>query len=179
VGKVLLLAKQTQVHVEKKRLEQAWNWHKNYTKKAEMPRVTFVGSLCKIYAVLCSKIADVHGIEVHDLRTWKYVYFRKFFRCLLHNTRDVMRWKGGTMPRAPKHCGEPKSHNNVTSSFFKIVHLLPKDLRFEHGGAKHVSCPRRHLTSLRSCTSRLSSQNGEICLKNTCSSLANYQSQNI
>jgi len=24
-----------------------------------------------------------------------------------------------------------------------------KDLRFEHGGAKLVSCPRRHLTSLR------------------------------
>ena len=26
-----------------------------------------------------------------------------------------------------------------------------KDLRFEHGGAKHVSCPGRHLTSLRPC----------------------------
>jgi len=26
--------------------------------------------------------------------------------------------------------------------------LLPKDLKFEHGGAKSVSCPGRHLTSL-------------------------------
>jgi len=40
----------------------------NYTKKREMP-VTFLGSLCKIHAVLCSKIADVHGIEVHYVRT--------------------------------------------------------------------------------------------------------------
>ena len=43
--------------------------------------------------------------------------------------------------------------------------MLPKDLRFEHGGAKLVSFPRRHLTSLRSCTSRLSSQNDEMCLQ--------------
>jgi len=27
--------------------------------------------------------------------------------------------------------------------------LLPKDLRFEHGGAKLASCPGRHITSLR------------------------------
>jgi len=31
--------------------------------------VTFVGSLYKTYAVLGSKIADVHGIEAHDVRT--------------------------------------------------------------------------------------------------------------
>jgi len=68
VGKVLLLAKQTQVHAEKTRgagLEVT----QNYTKKLEMPPVNFVGSLCQIHAVLCSKIADVHGIEVHDVRT--------------------------------------------------------------------------------------------------------------
>jgi len=33
--------------------------------------------------------------------------------------------------------------------YFNTVQLLPKDLRFEHGGAKLVSCPGRHLTSLR------------------------------
>ena len=35
-----------------------------------MQPVTFVVSLCKLYAVgliLCSKIADVHGIEVNDV----------------------------------------------------------------------------------------------------------------
>ena len=43
--------------------------------------------------------------------------------------------KGGTILRAPK------SPNNVTSTFFNTVHSLPKDLRFEHGGAKLASCP--------------------------------------
>ena len=59
-----------------------------------MPPVTFVGSLCKIHAELCSKIADVHGIEVHNVRTWKFVYIRKTFRFLLNNTRDVTRGAG-------------------------------------------------------------------------------------
>jgi len=33
--------------------------------------------------------------------------------------------------------------------FFNTVHLLPEDLRFEHGGAKLASCPGHHLNSLR------------------------------
>ena len=37
---------------------------------------------------------------------------------------------------------------NVTSTFFNTVHLLPKDLKFENGGAKLASCPGRHLASL-------------------------------
>jgi len=45
-----------------------------------------------------------------------------------------------------------KSPNNVTSTFVNTVHLLPKDLRFEHGGAKLASCPGRHLTSLHPCS---------------------------
>jgi len=48
--------------------------------------------------------------------------------------------------------GAPKSSNNVTSTFFNTVHLLPKDLKFEHGGIKLASCPGRCLTSLRLCT---------------------------
>jgi len=51
-----------------------------------MPPVTFVGVLYKAHAVLCSKIADVHGIEVHDVLTLKFVNFRKIFRFLLHIT---------------------------------------------------------------------------------------------
>jgi len=51
-----------------------------------MLTVTFVGSLYKTHAILCSKIADVYGIEVHDVRTWTFVYFRKIFRFLLHIT---------------------------------------------------------------------------------------------
>ena len=45
--------------------------------------------------------------------------------------------------------GAPKSPNIVTSTFFNAIDLLPKDLRFEHWGARLVSCPGRHLTSLR------------------------------
>jgi len=47
--KFYFLAKQTQVSAEKR-----WSKHRsdtNYTKKPEMPPVTFVGRLCKIHAV--------------------------------------------------------------------------------------------------------------------------------
>jgi len=50
--------------------------------------------------------------------------------------------KGGTIPRAPNHYGGAKN------TFFNAVHLLPKNLRFEHG-AQLVSYPGRHLISLR------------------------------
>jgi len=43
----------------------------------------------------------------------------------------------------------PKNPNNITNTFFSTVHLVPKDLRFERGGAKLVSCPGCHLTSVR------------------------------
>jgi len=54
--KFLLLAKQTQVHPEKMR-GAGIEVTQNYTKKLEMPPITFVVSLCKIHVVLCSKIA--------------------------------------------------------------------------------------------------------------------------
>jgi len=62
VQKVLLLAKQKQVHAQKTR-RSGIEVTQNYTKKPEMPPVTFVGSLCKIYALLFSKIADVHDVR--------------------------------------------------------------------------------------------------------------------
>ena len=61
--------------------------------------------------------------------------------------------QGGIIPRAPNHyggrrmtVGAPKIPNNVTSTFFSTVGLLPKDFKFEPGGAKltplygRVSC---------------------------------------
>ena len=65
--------------------------------------------------------------------------------------------KGSAIPRAPNmsqkggpnHCGERRSPNNVTSTFFNTVHLHPKYLSFKHGDAKLASCLGRHLTSLR------------------------------
>jgi len=62
VRKLLLLAKQTQVHAEEMRgagMEVA----QNYTKKPEMQPVTCVGSLCTIQVLLFSKIADVHDVR--------------------------------------------------------------------------------------------------------------------
>ena len=46
--------------------------------------------------------------------------------------------------------GAEKS-NNVRSTFFNRIHLLPKDPWLEHVGVKLVSCPGLHVTSLRPC----------------------------
>jgi len=54
--------------------------------------------------------------------------------------------------------GGASNPNSITSAFFNTVHLLPKDLRFEHAGAKVASCPGRHLT-------RYASAALAICLK--------------
>ena len=61
--------------------------------------------------------------------------------------------------------GAPKNPNNVTNTFFNTVHLLPKDLRFEHGGAKLTSCPGRHVTSLRPCVGNVETNfvNTDLC----------------
>jgi len=54
--------------------------------------------------------------------------------------------------------GALKRPNNVTSTFFNTAHLLPKDLRFEHGDDKLASCTGRHLTSLRPCIQPLTAK---------------------
>jgi len=87
------------------------------------------------------------------------------------NNPSPYRCKGGAIPRAtPNHCGAaewvrgaPKSPNNVTSIFFNTVHVLLKDLSFEHGGAKFASCPGRHLASLRPCPMVLVFITRKIC----------------
>ena len=56
---------------------------------------------------------------------------------------------GVTIPRVPSHWVTPKISNNVTSTFFNTVHLLPKNFMFEHRGAKLAFCPGHYLTSLR------------------------------
>jgi len=78
-----------------------------------------------------------------------------------HLPRKLGRTRGskvGAIPLAPSHYGgakllrgAPKSPNDVTNTSFNTVHFLPKELRFEHWGARLASCPGRHLTSLRPC----------------------------
>ena len=55
--------------------------------------------------------------------------------------------RGHNVP-SNKSLGALKSPYNVAGTFFNTLHLLPKDLRFEHGGAELVSCPGRHLIPL-------------------------------
>jgi len=52
VRKLLLLAKQTQVHAEETH-GAGMEVTQNNTKKPEMPPVTSVGTLCKIHALNC------------------------------------------------------------------------------------------------------------------------------
>jgi len=57
--------------------------------------------------------------------------------------------KGNAIPRAPNRFGgAEKSQQCHKYTLFNTVHLVPKDLRFEHVDAKFASCPGRHLTSL-------------------------------
>jgi len=90
VEKNVSLAKQPQVRAVTKRGERI-NVTQKIHEKNEMLPVTFVGNLYKTHAVLCSKIADVHGTEVHDIRIRKFVYFRKIFRFLSYTVhRDCL-----------------------------------------------------------------------------------------
>jgi len=65
----------------------------------------------------------------------------QIFHCLQIVLLCARAYWGGHSTRAPK------SPNNIASTFFNTVHLLPKGLRLEHGDGKLVSCPGRHLTS--------------------------------
>jgi len=58
------------------------------------------------------------------------------------------RGQGGHFPWRRITMRVLKSPSKVTNTC-SAVHLIPKDLRFEHGGAKLASCPGCHLTSLR------------------------------
>ena len=133
-----------------------------------MPPATFVVSLGKLYAVgliLRSKIADVHGIEVHDFRTWKFVYFQKIFQFLLHNTRDVTKGARGHSFSGAESLRGGKKLQQCHNHFFQNSTFASERPQVQTWG--HQTCiPRRHLTSsLRPCASRLSNQNDEICLQ--------------
>ena len=65
---------------------------------------------------------------------------------VLANRGVTIGGKGGTIAGALNNYGgaeslreAPKNPKNVISAFFNTVHLLPKDLRFEHVGARVVA----------------------------------------
>jgi len=81
----------------------------------------------------------------------KYV-FRRYTYGVLHAIvfDSEQRGNEGAQRSGRRITGEKsKSHNNVACTSFSTAHLLAKHLRFEHGIAKLVSCPGRHLTSVR------------------------------
>jgi len=72
-----------------------------------------------------------------------------FWWAYLQGCNEGGQWDA--IARAPRHCGAPNSPKNFTSTFFNVVHLLPKDPSYELGGAKLASCSGRHLTWSRPC----------------------------
>ena len=95
------------------------------------------------------------GLHLTLSRPWHHV---DLLRNLGLHCRGVTRGeRGHNYPGAESLWGRritaegAENPNSITSAFFNTLHLLPKDLRFEHGGAKLASCPGRHLTSLRMC----------------------------
>jgi len=48
---------------------------------------------------------------------------------------------------APNDLWARRKVTTVSQVLSSTVYLLPKNLRFEHGYAKLISCPGRHLTS--------------------------------
>jgi len=61
------------------------------------------------------------------------------------------------MPSVSNHWVAPKCPTKVANVFSNTVHSLSKDLRLDHGGAKLVSYPGRHLTSVGPCVTPWSS----------------------
>jgi len=115
-----------------------------------------VSNLCRQF------VQDLCRIVLENCRcSWNRSSWRSDLTiCLLsENFQIFIAWhrrrsdgaRGHNSPSTESLWGE-KIPNNVISTFFKTLHLLPKDLRFEHGCGKLVSCPRCHLTSLRPCT---------------------------
>jgi len=67
------------------------------------------------------------------------------FSDFLHNTRNVTKGGKGAQFRGRRVTVGAKKSQQCHRHFFQnsSLHLFPKDLRFEHGGAKLVSCPRQ------------------------------------
>jgi len=81
----------------------------------------------------------VHGTTFYRSQnnriTWQkiiaYFFIQICFKYDYDQERNKEFARGNTSPGAAS-LGGPKSPNNVASTFFSAVNLLPKDLRFEH-----------------------------------------------
>jgi len=112
------------------------------------------------FELMGAKLASCPGRHITSLRPCSLLRYTHNFLVLPrgvtregqggHNSPGA-EWLRGlriTSGDAESLRGPPKSLNNVTSTFFNKGHLLPKDLKFEHGGAKLAPCHGRHPNSL-------------------------------
>jgi len=140
-----------------------------------MPLVTLVGSLCKTHAILCSKIAGVH-----DVRTWKFVCFRKIFRFSLHNTRDVAsRARGHKSPGAESLRGGQKSQQ-CHKYFFQnstFASERPQVRTWVRQTCFLPQAPSNLVTPLQNAHHDCLVKMTKFVHKNTCPSVSNHQSQ--
>jgi len=98
--------------------------------------IGYSGYICRINVVVFSQLGEVV----------RHSGLCEFHSCVL--CREVShqgRNEGAQCPGRRITWGRPKA----ASLFCIAVHLLPKYLRFKHGGAKLVSCSWHNLTSVR------------------------------
>jgi len=133
--------------------------------------------------LLCSKIAELRGIEVHDVRTRKFAYFRKIFRFSLNNIRDVTKGRRGHNPPSAESLLETKKSQQCHKHFFQNSIFASGRPQVPTKGRQTCFLPQAPSNLLTPCTSRLSSQNGESCLQKYLPisgklSIPNYLKQN-
>jgi len=89
--------------------------------------------------------------------------------------------QGGTIPRAANYCAGAKSSNNVMSTFFKTVHLVPKTSGWNMGWQTWfmLQVPSNLVTPLHDAHQDCLAKTAKLVYTNTLPSVANYQSQNL
>jgi len=91
--------------------------------------------------------------------------------CICYKTRGVTRGERGAQCPDAETLGDDEQFQQCRKCFYQHSTLTSKRPQFEHGGAKLVSCPRRHLTSVRPCIrphlilDRTNSLNGSWCTR--------------
>ena len=140
-----------------------------------MPPVTFVGSLCKIHAILCSKIADVH-----DFRTWKFVCFQKTFRfSFAKHQRRSDGARGHNSPGIESLLGGKKSQQGH-KHFFKSTTFAserPQVRTWVQQTCFLPQAPSNLVTPLHNAHHDCIAKMTKFVYKTTCPSVENYQSQ--
>jgi len=144
------LSKRKQIQVEAVRLSEQFSnmlntrtGFLNCIAQSETKTAWCIYNTCK-HAPYWDSQCGRHCTQREILRFSKNVSVRTVYKTTRRSAT-----RGHKSPGAESLRAAPKSPNNDTNTFFNTVLLLPKELRFEHGGAKLASCPRSHLALWR------------------------------